>query len=97
VVGLLRYGFKDEARRIMSNSVQAHSAVFKEHATFFEKLNGVTGQPSIGYHYAMQQGFGWTNAAFYRYVHFLDALDNGQEIYKMPVPQEPPYDLAILS
>jgi len=96
VIGLLRYGFIDDAHRIMSNSVKAHSAAFQKHGTFFEKLNGETGETGSGALYGDQQGFGWTNAAFYRYVQILDALENGQEIYKMPVPQDPPYDLAIL-
>jgi alpha,alpha-trehalase len=97
VIGLLRYGFVDDARRIMTKAVKAHAAVFRETGTFFEKLNGETGKPSVGYHYAMQQGFGWTNAAFYRYTQILDAIETGQQIYKNPTVEEPPYDLLVLS
>lgn len=97
VIGLLRYGFIDEAKRIMTNSVKAHGAAFRKHGTFFEKLNGETGETGSGASYVDQQGFGWTNAAFYRYIHILDAINNGQNIYKNLVSQNPPYDLQILS
>lgn len=96
VVGLLRYGFIDDARRIMSNSVKAHAAAFRKYGTFFEKLNGETGETGSGALYGDQKGFGWTNAAFYRYIQILDALDSGQNIYKNDTTQDPPYDLAIL-
>ncbi len=96
VIGLLRYGYIDEARRIMESSVKAHAAAFRKFGTFFEKLNGETGETGSGALYGDQQGFGWTNAAFYRYVQILDALESGQNIYKTATPQEPPYDLAIL-
>jgi alpha,alpha-trehalase len=97
VIGLLRYGFVEDARRIMMNSVKAHAAAFRKHGTFFEKLNGETGDIGRGAQYIDQQGFGWTNAAFYRYIQILDALVTGQQIYKNPTIQEPPYDLLILS
>ncbi len=96
VIGLLRYGYIDEARRIMSNSVKAHAAAFRKFGTFFEKLNGETGETGAGALYGDQQGFGWTNAAFYRYIQILDALEKGQNIYKTEDLQDPPYDLAIL-
>jgi alpha,alpha-trehalase len=96
VIGLLRYGYTTEAKRIMVNSVQTHARLFRKYKTFFEKIDGTTGEPSVGYTYAMQEGFGWTNAAFYRYIQILDALDSGQEIYKKPTPKDPPYDLLIL-
>lgn len=97
VIGLLRYGFVDDARRIMTNSVKAHAAAFRKHGTFFEKLNGETGETGRGASYVDQQGFGWTNAAFFRYIQLLDALENGQNIYKETTAQDPPYDLAVLS
>lgn len=96
VIGLLKYGFIDDARRIMTKSVKAHAAAFREYGTFFEKLNGETGKTGAGAIYGDQQGFGWTNAAFFRYIHILDALEKGQNIYKTVAPHDPPYDLAIL-
>lgn len=97
VIGLLKYGYIKEAKRIMVNSVKAHAALYRKYNTFFEKINGETGEPSIGYHYSMQEGFGWTNAVFYRYIQILDALDGGEaSIYAEPKPQIPPFELAIL-
>ena len=96
VIGLLRYGFIDDAKRIMSNSVKAHANLFRKHGTFFEKLNGETGQQSVGFHYEMQRGFGWTNAAFYRYIQILTALDTEATIYEEQASPEAPYNLAIL-
>ena len=96
VIGLLRYGYQKEAVRIMQNSVKTHARLFRKYGTFFEKIDGKTGEPSVGYAYAMQDGFGWTNAAFYRYIQILDAIESGIEIYKKNGSKEPPYDLAIL-
>ena len=96
VIGLLKYGYITEARRIMENSVKTHAALYREYKTFFEKINGETGKPSTGYKYAMQEGFGWTNAAFYRYIQILDTLKREGSIYIQPKPQEPPFELAIL-
>lgn len=96
VIGLLRYGYVDEACRIMKKSVKAHGHAFRKYGTFFEKLNGITGETGSGAAYIDQKGFGWTNAAFFRYIHILDALENGQEIYQTAAPHDPPYNLSIL-
>ncbi|HSW97542.1 MAG TPA: trehalase family glycosidase [Candidatus Saccharimonadales bacterium] len=96
VIGLLRYGFIPDAKRIMSNSVKTHVKLFRKYKTFFEKIDGTTGEPSIGYKYAMQNGFGWTNAIIYRYIQILDALQTNQSIYKEPKSEKPPYTLQIL-
>jgi alpha,alpha-trehalase len=96
VIGLLRYGYVEEAKRIMSNSVQTHAKLFRQYGTFFEKLNGEKGEPSIGFHYEMQQGFGWTNAAFYRYIQILTALDTMPSIYVDHEDSQAPFSLAIL-
>ena len=95
VIGLLNYGFVDDATRIMEKSVKAHAAVFRKYGTFFEKLNGETGDGGRGAQYPDQQGFGWTNAVFYRYVHILDTLKSGVSIY-ISQTGEPPYELSIL-
>lgn len=96
VIGLLRYGYKTEAKRIMKNSVKTHARLFRKYKTFFEKINGKTGEPSIGYKYALQEGFGWTNAAFYRYIQILEAMDHQQQIYQEPLSKHPPFDLQML-
>lgn len=106
VIGLLKYGYKTDARRIMEKSVKAHAAGFRKYGTFFEKLNGETGDLGKGALYGDQElgngklhikheGFGWTNAVFYRYMHILESLEKGENIYK-DERGDPPYELSIL-
>lgn len=96
VIGLLKYGYVEDAKRIMDKSVRAHANVFREYKTFFEKINGETGGPPNNYQYSFQKGFGWTNAAFYRYVYLLDYINSGKDIYKQPQAVEPPFGIAAL-
>ena len=99
VIGLLKYGFIEDAKRIMKNSLDAHTKIFKEYGTFFERIDGKNGnRPNKDFHYSMQSGFGWTNAIFYRYVKLLQAIENGEDIYVFgETLKNPPYDLAILN
>jgi alpha,alpha-trehalase len=98
VIGMLRYGFIEEARRIMKNSLASEAKIFKKHGTFFEKINGVTGDVAPNYHYINQGGFGWTNAVFYRYVQLLDHMEkNGDDsLFKYPMSENAPYALDVL-
>ncbi len=96
VVGLLKYGYVQESRRIMLKSIKAHAANFRKHGTFFEKMNAETGGIPRNYHYASQEGFGWTNAVFYRYIKLLEDIDSGKNIYKNQSQTEPPYGLIVL-
>lgn len=97
VAGLLKYGYINEAKRIMESSIKAHAALFRKHKTFFEKINGETGEISDNYDYAEQEGFGWTNAVFYRYIMILDALETKKTIYREAIDKtSPPYGLNIL-
>lgn len=96
VIGLLKYGYVKDAKRIMEKSVKAHAAVFRKYATFLEKLNCETGDRAAAYHYDLQEGFGWTNAIFYRYVHLLDDINSGKDIYKQPKTDNPPFGLSVL-
>ncbi len=95
VIGLLKYGFVNDAVRIMKKSLETQSQIFKRYATFFEKVNGVTGDRTKDYHYTNQSGFGWTNAIFYRFVQILDAIDKNPNIYVEPKSEEPPFKLSI--
>ena len=48
VIGLLKYGFTEDAKRIMNKSISAHSKVFRENNTFFERIDGEKGtKPSM--------------------------------------------------
>jgi len=80
VIGLLRYGYLDEAVGIMKNSIAAHAKLFRKYGTFFEKINGITGDKTNNFHYENQHGFGWTNAVFYRYIKILDEINNNSQI-----------------
>ncbi len=99
VIGLLRYGFIEDAKRIIINSLNAHARIFRSYGTFFERIDGSKGdKPKIDYHYLMQSGFGWTNAIFVRYIKILQAIENGEDIYVFGETQKnPPYELAILN
>jgi alpha,alpha-trehalase len=96
VIGLLKYGYINDAKRIMEKSVKAHADLYRKHKTFFEKINGKTGQPGVGALYGDQDGFGWTNAVFYRYIMILDELKTKKSIYIEPKAKFPPYELSIL-
>ena len=93
IIGLIKYGFTKEAKRIMINSVKTHAALFRKHGVFFEKLNGLTGEKPDNFQYETQTGFGWTNAIFYRYIKLLDELDNKRNIFKSTHSKKPPYEL----
>ncbi len=95
VIGLLKYGFVEDAVRIMTSSLAAHAKVFRKHKTFYEKIDAVSGEKPKGFHYPNQFGFGWTNAVFYRYVKILDEIEKGNEIYVRPKREKPPYKLSV--
>lgn len=95
VIGLLKYGYMDEATRIMKKSLEAQSKIFGKYGTFFEKIDGARGDIAGNYHYENQSGFGWTNAAFYRYINIIDAIESGENIYLAPKSSEAPFKLSI--
>jgi alpha,alpha-trehalase len=95
VIGLLRYGYIDEAKRIMTASVKSHASLYRTYGTFFEKINAETGEPGVHFHYENQSGFGWTNAAFYRYILILDHLEQNKPLYIGNTVKNPPFTLAI--
>jgi len=70
--GLLRYGFEDEARTGAARWVEDNLAVYRQHGRLLEKYNvessGVAGS---GGEYAVQDGFGWTNAVLLRLMRDL--------------------------
>ncbi len=95
VIGLLKYGFVEDAKRIMEKSLKAEAKIFRKYKTFFEKIDGVDGDQPESFLYPNQSGFGWTNAVFYRYVMILDALETGENIYTEPKSTKPPYRISI--
>lgn len=95
VIGLLKYGYIDDAIRIMHKFLKTHANIFRTYGTFFEKINGVTGEKAENFHYANQSGFGWTNAAFYRFCMILNSIEKKENIYQNPREKEPPYKITI--
>lgn len=73
VEGLKQYGYHDEARRIAVAWVKANLEWFSRHGVFLEKYNVVNPRkkPVEGV-YPSQNGFGWTNAVFVRFVRDFD-------------------------
>ncbi len=97
VIGLLEYGFIDEAKKLMGEYVESNAQAFRKHGALLEKMDGETGDSPPAYWYSSQLGFGWTNAAFYRYVQILDAIEEGVQIYKeSQETSKPPHELTIL-
>jgi len=97
VIGLLKYGFVDEAKRIMQKSVETQAQIFRKYKTFFERIDGLSGDKPKNSHYPIQSGFGWTNAIFFRYIQILQNIEDGKDIYTFSKEELPPYDLLILN
>ncbi len=70
--GLERYGFHKEARIGAMRWVETNMTAYKEHGRLLEKYdvtaNGLAG---VGGEYAVQDGFGWTNAILLRLMRKL--------------------------
>jgi len=61
--GLARYGFHDEARSGGTRWVENNIAVYRKEGCLLEKYNVLaSGVAGSGGEYAVQEGFGWTNA-----------------------------------
>jgi alpha,alpha-trehalase len=68
IQALLRYGYKEDARRIAMKWLNTNLDWFKVHGNFLEKYNVVQpDKPPVKGVYPSQTGFGWTNAVFERF------------------------------
>jgi len=94
-IGLLKYGYIDDAKRLMNKYLKTHAMLFRKYGTFFEKIDVIKGERGHNSFYLNQDGFGWTNAIFYRYIEILKSLNNGEELYAQPKADNPPYKLSI--
>lgn len=74
IKGLLRYGYREDARRVAMKWLRTNLTWFNEHGVFLEKYNVVSpGKPPVKGVYPSQTGFGWTNAVFeYLCQEFVD-------------------------
>ena len=67
ILGLRRYGYRTQARRLAGQWLRTNLDWFQRHKVFLEKYNVVIkGRPPAPGVYPSQQGFGWTNAIFER-------------------------------
>lgn len=67
VIGLMNYGYKDDARRIVKKWMDLNVKMFKKTGKIWEKYNVVKGDIGKTGRYPCQDGFGWTNAVFFRF------------------------------
>jgi alpha,alpha-trehalase len=74
VMGMLRYDYTDDARRVALKWMKTNLDWFKTHHEFLEKYNVVApDKPPAKGVYPSQTGFGWTNAVFERFCQeFID-------------------------
>ncbi len=70
IQGLIKYGFREEADVVVRTWLKSNLRQFKQHEALYEKYNvvNIAAQPKQGL-YPSQEGFGWTNAMFYRFCH----------------------------
>ncbi len=96
VIGLLRYGFIDDAVRIMTKSVNANLHIFEKYGALLEKIDATTGEKPKDFWYSSQLGFGWTNAIFFRFIKILELIEEKQgDIFsKTTLEKGPPYSLT---
>jgi len=96
VIGLLRYGFIEDAVRIMKKSVEANLHIFEQYGALLEKIDATTGGKPQTFWYPAQLGFGWTNAIFYRYVKILELIEqkDGKIYTEDALEKGPPYSLT---
>lgn len=94
--GLMRYGFIDEAKRLMFEYLDSNTAAFRKYGALLEKMDGENGDMPPEYWYPTQTGFGWTNAIYYRYIKFMEAFDSQTQLYTNPSQKNAPYDLTII-
>ncbi|HEY5805941.1 MAG TPA: trehalase family glycosidase [Candidatus Saccharimonadales bacterium] len=74
VLGLERYGYHEDARRIALKWLKTNLDWFAKNGVFLEKYNVVSpDKPPLKGVYPSQTGFGWTNAVFERFCQdFVD-------------------------
>ena len=70
--GLRRYGYRDEAREGARRWVDNVTATYEQHGRLLEKYDVISGGPAGGGEYAVQDGFGWTNAVLLELTRALD-------------------------
>ncbi|GLB51938.1 periplasmic trehalase [Neptunitalea chrysea] len=76
VIGLLNYGYKEEAREIIKRWLALNEKVYTSTGKMMEKYNVVdTHLLSGGGEYQTQDGFGWTNGVALSFKKLLDTIN----------------------
>lgn len=76
VMGLLRYDYREDARRIAMKWLRTNLDWFNKYGIFLEKYNvAQPGKPPAAGVYPSQTGFGWTNSIFELFC--KEFIDNG--------------------
>ena len=70
VIGLDKYGYKDDANRIAKKFIDVNTALFQNHRKLFEKTNVETGDLSDA-EYGSTPMMGWTAGVFVALVDYL--------------------------
>lgn len=71
VHGLLRYGYKETAKRIAEKYVRAMEKIFRETGTLWEKYNVTDGSIRVKDEYEMPEMLGWTAGVYLDLKHIL--------------------------
>ncbi|HSX18808.1 MAG TPA: trehalase family glycosidase, partial [Candidatus Saccharimonadales bacterium] len=79
VEALLRYGYIENARRLMKKWLAVNIKVFKETGAMWEKYDVVRGGVGVPDRYPTPPGFAWTNAVFMLMVRMLEQTEDAKE------------------
>jgi len=98
VIGLLRYGYLEDAKRLMESYVQTNVHIFQKYGALFEKIDATTGEKPMSFWYPSVFGFGWTNGVVYKFVEILKYIDktHGKIYSDNELENKPPYELLSL-
>lgn len=72
MVGLDRYGYKEEAKRIAKNYLALVERLFEESGNLWEKYNVVEGNINVTNEYEMPPMMGWTAGVYLGAKNFID-------------------------
>ncbi|MDE2590349.1 MAG: hypothetical protein KGL95_11885 [Patescibacteria group bacterium] len=76
VAGLLKYGYVEDATRIMEKSLRSYAYYLEKHGTLPEKMRIDEDVPQDGenFKYPDQKGFAWTNAVVMLFKYMLEDI-----------------------
>ncbi len=72
IIGLDRYGYREEAARLARKYTALVEKVFEETGNLWEKYNVVEGNINVANEYAMPPMMGWSAGVYLAALHYLD-------------------------